>query len=184
MPSIVEANASEAILLPLSSCRPRVTFGCTLDEALGGMGGTDGGTSSGQAALLEQLVQLYAGERYMLNWHGGAACVLLQEEARPQDLLRAMWQAAWLEQAAQQQQHRGTQAAAADTAAEASIAAVAAEGSSGNGSGPPPPAVEKLAASLAAMRQQWPDFEAQAAAQGWQLEKAVLPRGRTLLRLE
>jgi hypothetical protein len=150
VPSIEEANDGEQVLLPPSACRPRVHYGCTLEEALG--------SSSGQQ--LESLVQLYRGERYMLTWHSGGAWVLLQQEAGAGDMLRAMWQAAWLDNS--QQRHQGQQEPGNSAAATA----------------------EQLAASLAALEQQWPDFEAQAAGQGWQLDKAVLPLGTTRLQLE
>lgn len=188
VPSIEEANASEDMLQSPSACRPRIVFGCTLDEALGGtlgasaasgslaslmslasFDGGGGGCSSTAARQLRELVPLYAGERYLLSWREGTAYVLLQEGAEPLDLMRAMWQAAWLERHAEQQQGAGAAAAA------------------GNGSGSPAAACEgtdALAASLEALRQRWPAFAAQAAAQGWQLDKAVLPRGRTLVRLE
>ena len=151
VPSIEEANAGEQVLLPPSACRPRVHYGCTLEEALG--------SSSGRQ--LDSLVQLYRGERYMLTWHSGAAWVLLHQEAGAGDMLRAMWQAAWLDYS--QQRHQGHQEPGSPAAASTA---------------------EQLAASLAALEQQWPDFEAQAARQGWQLDKAVLPRGTTRLRLE
>ena len=156
VPSIEEANAGEQVLLPPSACRPRVHYGCTLEEALA--------SSSGQQ--LDSLVQLYRGERYMLTWHSGVAWVLLQQEAGAADMLRAMWQAAWLDNL---QQRQGQQELGNPVAAAAAAAAATAE---------------QLAASLEALEQQWPDFEAQAARQGWQLHKAVLPQGSTRLRLE
>ncbi|PRW60390.1 UPF0420 isoform X4 [Chlorella sorokiniana] len=212
VPSIEEANQSEQILLPPSACRPRMRFGCSLDEALGwsgsggllssplggasssssssssSVGSSSGGSSSSsstdggsQAQELQQLVALYAGERYMLTWRDGTAHVLLQETAAPVDLLRAMWQAAWLER------YAGTGKAEAAAAAGTGVSTAAAGG--GNGataqvqlSGAAD--AQLLEASLAALQQQWPDFAAAAAAQGWHLEKAVLPRGRTLVRLE
>ena len=162
MPSIEEANAGEQVLLPPSACRPRVHYGCTLEEALG-----SSSSSSSSGLQLESLVQLYRGERYMLTWHSGAAWVLLQQEAGAADMLRAMWQAAWLDNS---QQRRQGQQELGNPAAAGAAAAAAIE--------------EQLAASLAALEQQWPDFEAQAARQGWQLDKAVLPQGSTRLRLE
>ena len=185
VPSVDEANAGEAMLARPSACRPSVRFGCTLEEALGSGGGGGGGQ---QAAALQQLVDLYRGERYLLTWRDGTAYVLLQEEARPLDLLRAMWQAAWLEHQ-QEQQRQGSEAAAAAAANPSSS-----NGSSGsengssagdcssNGSGSG--GLGQLAASLEALRGAWPGFVAAAEAQGWQLDRAVLPRGRTLVRLE
>ena len=173
VPSIEEANLAEQMLLPPSACRPRMRFGCSLDEALSS---SSSGGSSSQAQPLQRLVELYAGERYLLTWRDGTAHVLLQATAAPLDLLRAMWQAAWLER------HYGD-----GTSPAAAGAGTAAGG--GNGAAPPvqhagAADMHQLEASLAALQQQWPDFAAAAAAQGWQLEKAVLPRGRTLVRLE
>lgn len=175
VPSVEEANLAErhVMLLPPSACRPRVVFGCTLDEALGGAGAPPlgsaasmGGGGSSSARQLQQLVELYGSEQYLLTWRDGTAYVLLQEGAAPADLLRAMWQAAWLE-------------AQAATPGGSS-------GSSSNGAGPPATKTEQqqLAASLAALQQQWPSFAQQAVQQGWELDKAVLPRGRTTVRLE
>lgn len=166
VPSIEEANLGEQMLLPPSACRPRMRFGCSLDEALG--------SSSSQAQPLQQLVDLYAGERFLLTWRDGSAYVLLQEAAAPVDLLRAMWQAAWLERHAGGDKAAGPVTAAGDGSNGAALHAQHAGAAE----------VQLLEASLAALRKQWPDFAAAAAAQGWQLEKAVLPRGRTLVRLE
>ena len=195
VPSIEEANAAEQMLLPPSACRPRVQFGCSLDEALeggsdfallpglpggagssassGGAGGGGGSSGGSHAHALQRLVPLYAGERFLLTWRDGTAYVMLQEAAAPVDLLRAMWQAAWLEQHGA----AGPGAAAAATAANGNGAAPAGQHAGAA-------EADVLAASLEALRQHWPDFAAAAAAQGWQLEKAVLPRGRTLVRLE
>lgn len=190
VPSIEDANSREQILMPPSACHPRVVFGCSLDEALAAAASSagrstdsssNGSGSSSEAAhsqqqqeqQLAELVGLYAGERYLLTWQDGTAWVALLEGAERQDMLRAMWQAAWLDH------HLASPADAAGRGA----------GSSSNGSGPPALAHavshgSLLGASLAALRQQWPDFEAQAAAQGWELDRAVLPQGQTRLRLE
>lgn len=181
VPSIEEANAGEALLASPSSCRPRVRFGCSLEEALGGTSfgssgssssngngnGSSPGSSGGgsHAEQLQQLVALYRGERYLLTWRDGTAHVLLQEEAAPLDLVRAMWQAAWLDSQQQAQVPGGSSNGSS---------------SSSDDSG----GLEQLSASLEALRGAWPGFVAAAEAQGWQLDKAVLPRGQTLVRLE
>ena len=157
VPSVAEGNEGEQILLPPWACRPRVAYGCTLAQALAGSSSGSSGSHAGMEAAsaasipLGELQQLYRDEQYMLTWHSGTAWVLLLEGAGPIDMLRAMWQAAWLErhcsgleQADQQQQ---------------------------------------LAASLTALEEQWPDFATQAAAAGWQFERAVLPLGTTRLRV-
>lgn len=45
-----------------------------------------------QTCQLQQLVELYAGERYMLTWHDSTAHVLLWEDASQTDYMRAMLQ--------------------------------------------------------------------------------------------
>ena len=83
----------------------------------------------------------------MLTWRGRTAYVLLWEGATGPDYLRALYQAACLEEA-------GAESA-----------------------GP-----EELADSLAAMRARWEGFREAAEAQGWQLDKALVPLGGTLLQ--
>lgn len=185
VPSVEEANTAENILMPPSACQPRVAFGCSLDELLlpagdgssvnGSSGGSSGSLDAGAAQerrrRLEQLVQLYKGEQYLLTWQGGTAWVALLEGAGRADMLRAMWQAAWLDH------HQGNHAGSGTAAPPGSSS-----NSSGRQGGCDGEAL--LAASLAAMRRAWPDFEEQAAAQGWQLDRAVLPQGTARLRLE
>lgn len=158
VPSVEEGNLGERVLLTPSQCSPRVHLGCTLDEAFGG----GGGGGSMQAGQLGELVRLYRGERYLLTWHSGASWVLVLEGAQRTDLLRAMWQAAWLER-----QHERLQ-----------------PGSSWSGHGGTASSAGLLADSLAALQEHWPDFVRQAEQQGWQLHKAVLPQGSARLRLE
>lgn len=177
VPSVEQVNLSEQVLLPPTMCQPSVHYGCTLDQALGSGGGGFGGgaASGGRGQQLAELVRLYDGEQYMLTWHRGAAWVLVLEGAQRADLLRAMWQAAWLEEHHQQQgegleQQQGEGPAPSD--------------GSGGSVGSVVPAAEVLAASLAAMQQQWPDFLQQAQEQGWLLDKTVLPQGTARLRVE
>jgi len=224
VPSIEEVNAAENILLPPSACQPRVVYGCSLDEAVpsipsgstssgtdsshssfnGANGSSTGSSPSGDSSSRSQqrqqqelagIVQLYAGEQYLLTWHNGTAWVLLLEGAGQLDMLRAMWQAAWLEQHGGQwlQQQQYSEAAAPLSAASSNGNTNGSLNGSSNGSsggaGTLPAAAaggaqQLLAASLAALHRQWPDFEQKAREQGWQLKKAVFPQGQARLRLE
>lgn len=171
MPSVEAGNVAERVLLPPTTCSPRVVYGCTLDQALNqaaassGSGSGSGSEASSKGARLAELLRLYDGERYLLTWHSGTAWVLVLEGAQRLDLLRAMLQAAWLEQ-----HHSEAQAAA--------TVAPRPDGSFGDSSG------QVLADSLAALQQQWPNFVLQAEQSGWQLAKAVLPQGTARLRFE
>lgn len=171
VPSVEAGNVAERVLLPPTTCSPRVVYGCTLDQALNqatasiGSGSGSGSEASSKGARLAELLRLYDGERYLLTWHSGTAWVLVLEGAQRLDLLRAMLQAAWLEQ-----HHSEAQAAA--------TVAPRPDGSFGDSSG------QVLADSLAALQQQWPDFVLQAEQSGWQLAKAVLPQGTARLRFE
>ncbi|KAI8463307.1 MAG: vitamin B6 photo-protection and homoeostasis-domain-containing protein [Monoraphidium minutum] len=91
LPGVADVNAAEPMLAPATSVRPRVRLGCTLQQAWGGE--PDG---AGLAAWLA----LYEGEDYALAWRGGTAWVAVKQGATPRDLLRAVWQAAWLDAAA------------------------------------------------------------------------------------
>jgi hypothetical protein len=162
VPSVEEGNLGERVLLTPTQCSPRVHYGCTLEQALGGSGGA-------QAEQLRQLVRLYSSERYMLTWHSGAAWVLVLEGAQCTDLLRAMWQAAWLDR-----QHQWLQQTSGSDMHSSN------GGSGGGGASN----AGLLADSLAALQDHWPDFVRQAEQQGWQLQKAVLPSGTARLRLE
>lgn len=187
MLSIDDGNAAEQILLPPSACRPHVEFGCSLDEALPpgsspaalGLGSGGAGVAAAQQLSAEQqqqlqaLVQLYRGERYLLTWHGGTAWVLLLEGAGREDQLRAVWQAAWLEHHASQQQPAAV--ARSNGSDPRAVGGALGDASSSPG---------LLAASLQALHAQWASFEEEARCEGWQLERAVLPQGRTRLRLE
>ncbi len=81
---------------------PRLRLGVGVAEAFGGQ-------LPGEAALRE-LAEAYGGEAYWLVWRGagssepassssgrGEAAVVLHEGAGGRDVLRALWQAAWLQ---------------------------------------------------------------------------------------
>ncbi|KAG1677058.1 hypothetical protein FOA52_001228 [Chlamydomonas sp. UWO 241] len=122
-------------------------------------GGDDGGSGGGEDAAgwtalgprLSRFAALYAGEGYMLAWGGarggGArrARVVLKAGAGPGAPLRAIWQAAWLEHAAEQ---RATHLTGTDHNGEQ---------------------LGLLADSLDALRVRYGEFEGEARGLGWDL---------------
>jgi hypothetical protein len=111
LPGVDEANAAEPMLVPAGSVRPRMQLGCSLQQAWGaalgsssgssgggGGGGVSGGLLTGvDDALLSQWVELFEGEPYLLVFREGVAWVVVKQGASSRDLLRAVWQAAWLD---------------------------------------------------------------------------------------
>jgi hypothetical protein len=99
--TLAEANATEPIWQGPAACCPRVELGCSIEDAVTRVSGTTG--ISGNGAGLEPginlaaLLDMYAAQSYMLTWHEGVARVVLWENAQPRDMMRAIWQAAWLE---------------------------------------------------------------------------------------
>lgn len=117
VPSAGELCAGEVPLVPARLTRPRAALGVTLSEVLGAL-------PAGGTAPAADLLELYAGERYVLTWAGdGGARVALSEDCAPEDVLRALHQAAVLDAS------RG-RAAPATTDELATSLAAAREGSS------------------------------------------------------
>eukprot|EP00798_Chlamydomonas_sp_ICE-L_P020131 gene20131-26862_t len=54
---------------------------------------------------LELYFRLYEQEQYILVWRDSKAYVVLKEEAEPEDILRSVWQAAWLNGHAKERLH-------------------------------------------------------------------------------
>eukprot|EP00882_Tetradesmus_deserticola_P033266 GHRQ01037983.1.p1 GENE.GHRQ01037983.1~~GHRQ01037983.1.p1 ORF type:complete len:195 (+),score=68.17 GHRQ01037983.1:154-738(+) len=112
VPSIAACNQMEPLLLPASAMQPAITFGCSLEQAWG----CD--VAQLQPQQLADWVQLYEQQGYLLVWREGHAYVVIKQDCKQlqQALLRAIWQAAWLDsntvatqQPLQQQQQRQQQ---------------------------------------------------------------------------
>ncbi|KAK9835308.1 hypothetical protein WJX81_000773 [Elliptochloris bilobata] len=122
VPGVDEANAAEVLWALPAMARPSVSLGASVERALG---------LTPDRKHLQALLAAHAGEKHVLVWRGGRGMVLLHEGVRTADLLRPLWQAAWLD-------HAGVRdASAADTAA-----------------------------SLAALRERFDDFQRQLRAAG------------------
>jgi len=93
LPAIPQANQQEPLFATAADMAPHITLGCSLTEAWGVL----------QPELLQPWWQLYEGEGYLLTWREGRAAVVIKEEGgngqqqQQVVLLRALWQAAWLE---------------------------------------------------------------------------------------
>ena len=155
LPGVDAVNAAEPMLTPATSVRPRLRLGCTLREALG-----DDDTGAGAGAQTRQEQQrrqrwaaLFADEPFLLARDGGGvAWVVVKRGAAPRELLRAVWQAAWLD----------AHSAAADSGEPQQQQQHQEEGEEDR-------QLALLAESLVALRAHFGGFEASLAAAGWDL---------------
>ena len=109
----VAVNAREPLWESSASMQPWMVLGCGLDQLLRGWrpsgGGDGGGTSIASSTIssgsgwceappdAQPYIDLYGGEQYMLAWRDGLAHVALKQGAGTKAVLRALWQAAWLQ---------------------------------------------------------------------------------------
>jgi hypothetical protein len=139
LPGVDAVNRAEPMLAPASVVSPPIRFGVSFEEAWGAP------VAAGATGAAEW-AEAYAGEPYLLAWRGGSgARVAIKAGATPRDLLRAVWQAAWLE----------------------------ASSCSSSSSGIADADLETLRASLAAAREHEASFLASLAAAGWDLDQPV-----------
>eukprot|EP00898_Chlorokybus_atmophyticus_P006550 jgi/Chlat1/6897/Chrsp52S06582 len=140
----------DSILLPPSLVRPRVQLGCTLSELV----------SSQRGADLHSLLQLYEEENYLLSWRDGVAHVALKESADDTDVLRAMWQASWLDKHAPYDD--------INLPLPLPLVTTVAQNNHDNSE-----RREQLAASLREMQRQFSKFMAEASAAGWDTSRVL-----------
>ncbi len=183
---VVEVNRDEQILLPVSlACGgPRMHVGtCSVSQLLqhaqaAGWGSTGSGEASSNgrksasgihvesmqddvdraAQMADALMEVYAGEHHLLVWHGGEAYVVLQEGAPPKTLLRVLYQAHWLHH--HHEQRSGAVSGGKQAAADATWSAR-----------------ELVVESLAALQRDFPGFEREAAALGWDTHTVKMSGG-------
>lgn len=108
VPSLEEVNGNEPVWLGPASCAPRVEFGCSVEEAVVGIASKSSSSNDyvgsekqhelGKGVELAALVRVYADEKYMLTWQKGVGRVVLWDDSKPVDYMRALWQASWLEE--------------------------------------------------------------------------------------
>lgn len=168
---VAALNADEPLATPAWMMRPGVTVGCSVREAFGGQ------LPSG--VVLEQYLQMYRGERYVLVWRDGAAWVILKQgPVGPLDLLRAHWQAAWLHQHMHpdvdlQGRGGGGNGTAVSSAAHAARAGTTSDGAEGHFGAAP----EALAASVGALHERFDAFLSEGASRGWRMDTLQLRLG-------
>lgn len=146
MPSVAAVNGKEAYLDSGEHMRPHLRLGCALDDTLQCHCEL---STSAAAAAVQEVLELYAEEDYVLAWSAqqARACVTLRATADTRSALRALWQATWLDR----QNQRGE----------------------GNEEG-----VELLVRSRIALVSSFPEVERQALAAGWRLsDPYLLPAG-------
>ena len=171
-PPDLAAHAGSSVI-PVRAPRSSSSRGSGSDGAAPESSAATGGSES--AGALGRLLTLYASERYVLTWQGGVARVLLWQDAGPLDMLRAMWQAARLDQQLSHGHHHQQQQQPLATPAAGPVPAAAAAGET-------PATLQQLERSLREMQEGFPDLERQAALRGWKLGKAVLLSGPTRLQ--
>lgn len=195
--SSIAASAAESPG-PASGLASALTAASPLDSGLGLDQGpaaaAEGWITVPQAVL--PLVELYAQEHYLLGWWRGAAWVVLKPGAGPRAILRALWQAAWLEQHQKQHQHVNAREHRQSTAGRELGVELEEQGSgsgraeckssghdsstgeSGSGSNDCGSVVRLLAASMAALHTSFEAFESEARSVGWDTSVVNLKAGR------
>lgn len=107
LPSVEDANQQEPMLASSSSVKPSVQFGVSLKHSWGDQLPT--------GEQLQTWLQLYEHQQYVLVWRDCQAYVVLKSGYSSDALLRALWQAAWLDQNSTKDRHSGGSEAAADS---------------------------------------------------------------------
>jgi hypothetical protein len=180
LPSIPTANTQEPFFSSAADLAPHITLGCSLAQAW-----TVAEPGALQPDVLLAWWRLYEGEGYLLTWQGGRAAVVVkegwvggdrqqggvggkggqQQQQQRQVLLRALWQAAWLDAhlkgaLPQQQQHYQQQ-----------------DSMQQHGHTQQQEQLALLRASLEAMHAEFDGFVSSAQAVGWVTDQVVLKVG-------
>lgn len=86
---VAALNAAEPFFATADSIGPVVHLGVSLQEGFGGVLPSE--------RVLNSYLDLYRDESHVLIWRDGAAYVVLKEGTGAHELLRVVWQAAWLQ---------------------------------------------------------------------------------------
>jgi hypothetical protein len=142
VPSVAAVNGQEAFLDSGEYMRPHVRLGCALDDTLQCHCEV---STSAAAVAVQEVLELYAEEDYVLAWsvQQARACVTLRATADTRSALRALWQATWLDR--QNQRTAGKE-----------------------------DGMELLVRSRVALANSFPEVERQALAAGWRLSDPYL----------
>ncbi|CAK0786904.1 hypothetical protein CVIRNUC_010118 [Coccomyxa viridis] len=88
LPGVPDGNQRESVLAWPSLARPSLTFASSLEDMLG---------SSATLLGAQALCDTYADSRYLLSWESSRGKLLMEEASSAEDVLLAVWQAAWLD---------------------------------------------------------------------------------------
>ncbi|KAL3680290.1 hypothetical protein R1sor_023246 [Riccia sorocarpa] len=86
LPNLVECSEKEQLLVPWQLMSPQIKVGCSLQEIL----------KLHSSARIQEILDIYAKEEYVLAFGGKEARVLLKEGASNISIVRSLWQAYWL----------------------------------------------------------------------------------------
>lgn len=166
--------------------QPCVQFGCSVAQAWG-----VNSVNDLDSRVLDAWVSVYRQEGYLLVWREGKSFVVLRQGCDLQKvLLRAMWQAAWLEFSGRDRVDHvrsGNHLTESDSQQPQSSSSSAGLDIAGNGSsshGHDSTPLELLRASIAALEQHHNDFIAEAQTGGWDIGDLVFKVGTTRVLLE
>ena len=142
--TLEEANLGEPVMRGPDRSTLPCELGCSLETLI----------HLGNSETIEDLIFLYDEERYILSLSNDSGTsriyVCLWEDARPIDVLKAMWQTAWVDCHLAQQSIEGN-----DLNSNSLI----------------------LKDSLCAMQREFPNLEKRATELGWELDRGVFPLG-------
>ncbi|KAJ9526665.1 hypothetical protein QJQ45_017575 [Haematococcus lacustris] len=138
----------------------------------------------------EQLVAAHEGEEHLVVWRDGQAFVLLFEGAAPQAVLRALWQAAWLQRNAGTANHSSSNGISSSNGNVAGGGAASVNDTQpvtrdpiGGGSGDAPLPLSLLRASVEALQANFPAFVQEAQGAGWDIDCVLVATGPVRLRV-
>ncbi|GIL51565.1 hypothetical protein Vafri_7534 [Volvox africanus] len=181
LPGVAEANEEESVFADPWEVQPRVRLGVSAAEAFGG--------TLPSPRVLQAYVDAYGGEGYVLVWREGTANVLLKEGHEQTDLVRAVWQAAWLDWRTAGGAHSGLATAAGGDGVVGIAAGVPrSEGlrngnSTGASIGEETEELQLVRASLAALEADFAGFLSGCERAGWEVGVVQMKTGRSRLRV-
>ncbi|GIL86926.1 hypothetical protein Vretimale_15536 [Volvox reticuliferus] len=181
LPCVAEANEEERVFADPWDVQPRVRLGVASVEAFGG--------ALPPMKVLQAYVEAYGGEGYILVWREGAAHVMLKKGHTQIDLVRAVWQAAWLDWRTTDGAENGL-ATATGVGGVSGIAADVPHSevthnatSTGASTGDVTEELQLVRASLAALEANFASFLSGCERAGWEVGVVQMKTGRSRLRV-
>lgn len=180
LPTVSQGNQQEPFFATAADMAPHIQLGCSLAEAWG-----VAGPAQLKPEVLTPWWRLYEKEGYLLTWREGRAYVVLKEDVlvgglgrhqRQQVLLRALWQAAWLDAHAAQWEG-GAHTQHGQQQPQHELIGDVQDGVNHHQQKQQQQRRALLQASLQAVDQQFDSFVKEAEAAGWKAEQLVLRVG-------